>query len=113
MSREQDKREAAELAKRLVPVTDLSNLRNGWMAPDGQMFTCDAWAHDWLIRHLEKLTGFKEERFIKLSRGVWTGDCPQASVKQIDRIWDWCEVNGEDFPEWLIEDDLYKPRKRA
>lgn len=108
----QERYEAEELARRLIPVTDLENVRNGWLAPDGNLYSCDAWAHDWLVRHLEKKTGFREFRFVKLSRGDWTSE-DGPSVKQIDRIWDWCKANGEDFPEWLIEDEMYKPRKHA
>jgi hypothetical protein len=104
--------ERSELKQRLVPVRELENVRNGWLTPDGNLYWCDSWAHNWLAGHLEKLTGLKEEKFIKLSRGEWypEGD---VSIKQFDTIWDWCKANGEDFPETLIDDPLYAPRQRG
>lgn len=107
----QERWEAKELKRRLIPVAELSNVRNGWLAPDGKLYSCDAWSHDWLMRHLEKLTGHKEFRFVKLSRSEWYPE-DGLSVKQIDSVWDWCQANREEFPEHLIEDPLYRPRKR-
>jgi hypothetical protein len=104
---------------------DLTNIRNGWLSPQGTFYECKHYQHDSLadILHTEGSKGLEKQNWIRLCEGEWL--CldkigfMRATEKQMDTVEEWQSINAKDAPiywnsipytyaEWLrgqISDD--------
>jgi len=85
---------------------------NGWIAPNGDFFTCGMIQHDALAEKMGSDTATIERTHVRISTNMLSGyRSPLQFVgrrltqKQKDKIWDWCECHKVDVPPWVFGDE--------
>lgn len=92
------------------PAKDFS-AENGWIAPNGDFFTCGMIQHDALADRMGAPTKDLEKTHVRISINPMSDyRSPVQFVgrnltqKQKDAIWDWCEFHKKDVPPWVFGD---------
>jgi len=80
---------------------------NGWLSPNGDFHVCPFHKHKEFAKKLE----YSEDTLIALGwikfSNMYGILAPHkfATQKQIDAIWDWCQKEHLELPEWLLTDN--------
>ena len=95
-----------ELDERPAPDPDPTHTSPyGWLLPDGKLYPCEYWEHDWLVSALGKTVheaerdGWVRLGYSKAMDLPVIGSHEELTQAQIDSLWDWCEANHCPFPE--------------
>lgn len=85
---------------------------NGWIAPNGDFFTCGMLQHDALADRLGSSTKVLEKTHVRVSTNPMSGyrsplqfEGRGLTQNQKDKIWDWCEYHKVDVPSWVFGDE--------
>lgn len=88
----------------IEPITNYAGIANAWLLPDGRLYSCSYHGHLQLTERICKSVWLPdlENDWVKLSDNEWQGPY-LITQKQLDVIWDWCQINGKSFDSTMYD----------